>query len=166
MHERLLQRARMLARVDPHRPRQANLRGAVSSACYALFHLLVSEAAERFVQHEEMASRIARLYNHGEMRKVCAHFADDRLPRGIRPVGTYTINADVRAVAEAFVRLQDARHLADYDPNRNYHRGGALGNFLLAEQAFEAWGRARRSDDARLLLACFLLWERWDRDPR
>ncbi len=33
-------------------------------------------------------------------------------------------------------------------------------------EASEAWGRIRKMDDARLYLASFLLWKRWDEDPR
>ncbi len=40
LHADLLDPAEQLAQLDPRRPKQANLRRAVSSAYYALFHLL------------------------------------------------------------------------------------------------------------------------------
>ena len=40
----LLEQARHLAKRGKKRPRQASLRRAVSTAYYALFHLLISEA--------------------------------------------------------------------------------------------------------------------------
>jgi hypothetical protein len=40
LHADLLEQAGNLARLDPTRPKQVNLRRAVSSAYYALFHLL------------------------------------------------------------------------------------------------------------------------------
>src|SRR5712692_5365690 len=40
----LLEQARHLANREKKRPRQASLRRAVSTAYYALFHLLISEA--------------------------------------------------------------------------------------------------------------------------
>jgi hypothetical protein len=44
VHEHLLEQAVTLARLDARRPKQANLRRAISAAYYALFHLLVDEA--------------------------------------------------------------------------------------------------------------------------
>jgi hypothetical protein len=44
VHEDLLEQAVRLAMLDVRRPKQANLRRAVSSAYYAVFHLLVDEA--------------------------------------------------------------------------------------------------------------------------
>jgi hypothetical protein len=41
----LLAQARRLVSLDPRRPRQASLRRAISTAYYALFHLLISEAS-------------------------------------------------------------------------------------------------------------------------
>ena len=45
LHADLLEQAEQLAQLDPRRPKQANLRRAVSSAYYALFHLLTWEAS-------------------------------------------------------------------------------------------------------------------------
>ena len=44
MHEDLLKQAARLATLDVKKPKQANLRRAISSAYYAVFHLLVDEA--------------------------------------------------------------------------------------------------------------------------
>jgi len=71
-----------------------------------------------------------------------------------------------KIVANAFVRLQQARHEADYDVARKFSRREALAYIQTARRAFEAWERVRRMDDARLYLACFNLWKRWDEDPR
>jgi hypothetical protein len=49
LHMDLLQQARRLARLDPNRPRQANLRRAVSAAYYALFHYLIDQACRNAV---------------------------------------------------------------------------------------------------------------------
>ena len=42
--EDLLEQANHLARREPKRPKQASLRRAVSTAYYALFHLLIGQA--------------------------------------------------------------------------------------------------------------------------
>jgi hypothetical protein len=41
MHDDLFAQAEMLAKVDATKPKQVNLRRAVSSAYYAVFHYLV-----------------------------------------------------------------------------------------------------------------------------
>ena len=44
MYKDLLEQALRLAKLDAKKPKQANLRRAISSAYYALFHMLVNEA--------------------------------------------------------------------------------------------------------------------------
>ncbi|MFM7844718.1 MAG: hypothetical protein ACKPEY_10870, partial [Planctomycetota bacterium] len=43
MYDNLIVLARTIAEMGPKRPRQANLRRAVSTAYYAVFHYLVDE---------------------------------------------------------------------------------------------------------------------------
>lgn len=47
LHHDLLEQAEHLAKRETKKPKQASLRRAVSSAYYALFHLLVSDGARR-----------------------------------------------------------------------------------------------------------------------
>src|SRR5712691_6919600 len=49
LHGDLLAQARSLLRREPRRPKQASLRRAVSTAYYALFHLLIHEATRMLV---------------------------------------------------------------------------------------------------------------------
>jgi hypothetical protein len=44
MHEDLFAQAELLAKTDVRKPKQVNLRRAVSSAYYGLFHYLVDES--------------------------------------------------------------------------------------------------------------------------
>jgi len=90
--------------------------------------------------------------------------ANDKLPKGLQPPGGgYATPPDLKSVASAFVSLQEARHTADYDLSRTFRRQEALDLVESARQAFQAWERVRRLDDARVYLACFLLWKRWTR---
>jgi len=167
LHADLLEQAETLAQLDPRRPKQANLRRAVSSAYYALFHLLTSEASALYAAESGMAARINRTLNHGEMKKASSMIANDKLPKGVQPPGgTYTTPPDLKSVANAFVSLQQARHEADYDLARTFRRQEALAFVEEARQAFEAWERVRKMDDSRIYLACFQLWKRWDEDAR
>jgi uncharacterized protein (UPF0332 family) len=47
LHDDLLAQAEHLARVDKKKPKQANLRRAVSAAYYALFHPVASSSPAR-----------------------------------------------------------------------------------------------------------------------
>ncbi len=167
LHADLLDQAEQLAQLDPRRPKQANLRRAVSSAYYALFHLLAWEASALYAAEPGMAARINRTHNHGEMKKASSMIANDKLPKAVQPPsGGYTTPPDLKSVANAFVSLQQARHEADYDLSRTFRKQEALDFVESARQAFEAWERVRRTDDARVYMACFHLWKRWDEDPR
>jgi uncharacterized protein (UPF0332 family) len=167
LHVDLLKQSKQLAHLDPRRPKQVNLRRAISSAYYALFHLLTSEASALYAAEFELAARINRTLNHGEMRKVSSMIANNKLPKGVQaPGGGYITPRELKTVANAFVNLQQARHEADYDLARTFSRKQAMEFVQMAREAFETWGKVRKTDDARLYLACFHLWKRWDEDPR
>lgn len=89
LHDDLLEQATQLARLDPRRPKQANLRRAVSSAYYALFHLLTEEAAGLYASEGGLIARVCRTHNHADMKKVSMQFGGSRLPKAIQPRGPY-----------------------------------------------------------------------------
>jgi hypothetical protein len=74
----LLTQARSLATSDPKKPKQANLRRAVSSAYYALFHFLSEEAARSFVgagpQDRVRRDLARRAVAHTRLKDVCQEF--------------------------------------------------------------------------------------------
>jgi hypothetical protein len=101
------------------------------------------------------------------MKKASSMIANDKLPKGVQPPGGgYTTPADLKNVANAFVTLQRARHEADYDLARTFRRQETLAFIQTARLAFTAWEKVKKDDYARLYLGCFLLWKRWDEDPR
>jgi hypothetical protein len=139
----LLAQARHLASKDLGTPEQASLRRAVSTAYYALFHLLVSEASSLLASGDaRLQDLVARAFDHGDMRGACATFASSgTLPALIGAhYGRVTLPLELKAVAQAFVDLQGARHDADYATHRGWTRTEALTEVERAEQAFEAWG--------------------------
>lgn len=163
----LLAHAERLLDLDPRRPKQATLRRAISAAYYSLFHLLTSEAAGLFAGEPGLAAQIGRSLNHGEMKKASQSFSTGQLPKSLKPAkGAYAVPPDLKIVAETFIVLQTKRHLADYDLAQQFRKEAVQTLAGQARQAFEAWARIRKSDDARLYLACFLLWKRWDDEPR
>lgn len=167
LHKDLLVQADQLARLGPGRPKQSSLRRAVSSAYYGLFHLLTFEVSALYVVEPGLAARINRTLNHGEMKKASSMIANNNLPKALQPQGGgYDIQPEVRMVANAFVSLQQARHEADYDLSRTFRRQETLEFVQSAGKAFATWDRVRKTDDARLYLACLHLWERWNKDQR
>jgi hypothetical protein len=93
----LIEQARDLAAHDAlGAPRQANLRRAVSTAYYALFHFLVHEACRFFVGAQPAQSTLrgvlARSFDHTAMKKAATSFASGNLPLGFSqhcPLGTF-----------------------------------------------------------------------------
>jgi len=80
----LLRQAIGLAEQDPKKPLQANLRRAVSSAYYALFHLLVSESTAQIAgtapDNARLRLALSRAYAHGDMAMVAKWFEGQQLP--------------------------------------------------------------------------------------
>ena len=133
LHDDLLDQAQQLAQWDPRRPRQVNLRRTVSSAYYALFHLLSSETSALFAVEPNLVARINRTLNHGDMKKTSTMIGNGKLPKSVQsPRGSYTIPVDLKTVTSTFIKLQDARHEADYDLTRLFRRQEVLDYVQLA----------------------------------
>jgi hypothetical protein len=64
----------LLSKDHPNPPKQASLRRAVSTAYYALFHLLIDEAVGNWSVARQRGL-LARSFEHRAMKKVC----DDRI---------------------------------------------------------------------------------------
>jgi hypothetical protein len=82
----LIVTARRLARANPNRPRQADLRRAVSTAYYAVFHALARQCADRFVGTGHNRSRPAwqqvyRALDHGFAKNACFQAANLGFPK-------------------------------------------------------------------------------------
>ena len=107
----LLAQAQHLAGREPRRPRQASLRRAVSTAYYALFHLLIREASQRLLRGPAMQKLVARVFTHTEMSKASRSFSGGTLPQKfVGIIGSQPLPLALRNVANAFVELQQARH--------------------------------------------------------
>jgi hypothetical protein len=74
----LLAQARLLARREPRRPKQASLRRSISASYYALFHFLIEETTRLTMgaAHGRTSLRqfAGRAFVHGKMKDVCAEF--------------------------------------------------------------------------------------------
>jgi uncharacterized protein (UPF0332 family) len=111
--DRLFAQARMLAD-SGRKPHDSDLKRAISTTYYAVFHCLAALCANAVVGRRKSraaAWRLAyRAIEHGKAKTDCMRFAKDNQGLGDRSVSV------LRELSIIFVELQDERHKADYDP--------------------------------------------------
>lgn len=161
--EDLLEQAEHLASWDQRRPRQASLRRAVSTAYYSLFHLLCGEATAALVSGGEFRALLARAFSHTDLKKACQLFANRTVPNHLQGVAGAVVPPDLQRVAQAFIKLQLARHEADYNLTTALNRPDALSHIRTAREAFDAWQRVRTDPVTRVFLVSLLVGDRWNR---
>jgi uncharacterized protein (UPF0332 family) len=163
LHDDLLEQAAHLASRERKKPRQASLRRAVSAAYYALFHLLAAEGARNFVpsQPPGLRAQVGRAFSHDGMEQVCKQFAAGAASERAAQLLQGPIEPDLKAVAQAFVFLQRARHEADYDVGTTFNRVDTLQNIERARAAFRSWQQVRSNPNSLIFLAALLLQKNW-----
>ncbi len=145
-HDDLIQHAIFLSELNlPNEPKQVDLRRAVSAAYYGLFHLLTTEAAQNW-KHPNQRDRFARMFDHGRMKTCCSRISSRPLPSAPTEISTA---ADLKLIADSFVKLQQARHTADYDNSRVWSRTQVWEMITQAEDAMAAWSNIREKDMAQ-----------------
>jgi uncharacterized protein (UPF0332 family) len=147
----MLSTARRLAVASRSKPRQSDLRRAVSSAYYALFHAIAKDVADVLVgvghDRPDNAWRQAyRALDHGPAKTACEQLRSLNFPPRLQDCG------------DAFVEFQLARHRADYDPAHRLQRAEALAAVARAEEAIGQLKSCRRKD--RKAFAVLLLLKR------
>jgi len=150
----LLAQAGILANLDKKRPRQASLRRAVSTAYYALFHLLTNAAVSNWKQ-ARLRADLARGFEHRKMYQTCNGTRNKQFPGANQTSGQH-----LRLVAETFVQLQALRNLADYDNSRRWTKTQVRGSITPASAAFDSWRAVRKETIAEDFLLRLLIPER------
>ena len=160
----LLSQARRLARLDSRRPKQGNLRRAVSTAYYALFHFLVDQSSRCVfgTANDRRPFRyvLARAFEHSAMLKACKSFANGTLPAKIQSAlpATFGVALEVRAIARTFVAAQETRHEADYDLSVSFTRADVLALIENIAQAISTFNAVLADVETKFFLACLLAW--------
>lgn len=156
-HDDLLQQAFALAHRERRKPKQVSLRRAVSSAYYALFHLLVAETVSNW-RNPEQRTLLGRSLDHRQMKAACRRMRN--LPQSAWPgVEPATLEA-MQLVASAFAELQEQRHIADYDNDSTWTRTEVLKQVTTVERAFAAWRKIRKERIAQDFLLSLLVKNR------
>jgi hypothetical protein len=119
--EHLFEQADLLITGRGGRPRQADIRRAISAAYYGLFHVAVTAAADQVVGVTNRAkSRYGLVYrsvDHKTLRDLCEAIKKPTPPDKYKPyVSQGGFGPDIIAFAAAVEELQEKRHEADYNP--------------------------------------------------
>ncbi|MGP9820632.1 hypothetical protein ACTZWW_11500 [Salinarimonas sp. NSM] len=145
----LIATARTLVRGRRGRPRQANLKRAVSTAYYATFHAVARICANALVGASKARTDAWVLTYRGLQHG----FAKDVLARR----DTRAMHGGVHEFASAFVLLQEMRHQADYDPRASFTPAEAIAAIDDAESGIAALAAVPAA--IRLDLAARLLFK-------
>jgi hypothetical protein len=145
---------------DAGAPRQADLRRAISTAYYGLFHRLLTAAADTFVGVTKRTTaeygRVYRSIDHRALRELCQDLRKPALPARYGPhVPPKGLGKNIAAMATAFLEMQDKRHAADYDPLARFRLSDAqiaIRTARKAVQLFEKASATRRRVFLALLL--------------
>ena len=134
--------ARLLAGpAGPGRPLETNLRRAVSTAYYGLFHCLAESCANMVVggpgsnRNRAAWLQVYRGLQHGTARNRClernviANFPDE-----------------IRDFAQTFADMQPLRNGADYDPDAEFSRKNVIQSINEAEDAILRFPNAPIAD--------------------
>jgi hypothetical protein len=145
--DHLLDQALSLAMASPAgAPRQADLRRAISTAYYALFHFALTAATDLALgksarrKTPDLYVRAYRTVEHAELRKRSTEIRNAGAGRGI------TVFADT------IVGLQEARHRADYDPLFRIKRSEAIARVFTAVVAIAGFNSASEAEKKSCLV--------------
>lgn len=118
------------------RPRQSDLKRAVSTAYYAMFHALCRNCADCLIgtasaDRSTPAWRQAyRAIDHGHAKGQCNNKKKlEKFPK------------DIEDFANLFYELQIERHTADYDPSSSFSKSDVLSLIEATEASIKAFNK-------------------------
>ena len=102
---------------------------------------------------------LARAFNHSSMKDAAAAFTKDQLPPKLEALlNGEPVENPLVDVANAFIKLQEARHDADYNRARRFTRQETLDLVDQADQAFRDWSQVRNTLQADTFLTALLAY--------
>jgi uncharacterized protein (UPF0332 family) len=160
--EHLFEQAKKLVDVPVGgRPRQADIRRAISTAYYGTFHATVTAATDMYVGATKRVNSqyglVYRSVSHQRLRELCEKVCKS-LPARYAPYAPPAgFGSNIAAFATGVVELQQKRHKADYDPMIRMTRSDAVAAIATARAALVRYDAA--SDDDRAAFLSLLLFE-------
>jgi hypothetical protein len=96
------------------------------------------------------------------MKQACERRSADarRLLKDSLPPSKRTVEEAIAFVADAFVRLQEHRHAADYDVSGEWAKTDAVELVDSVIEAFERWRQVRETPEAQDFLLSLLVKKR------
>jgi len=153
-------------------PRQADLRRAISNAYYAVFHAVVTEAADDLIgrthRTQPRYTMVYRSIDHRSLRSLCELVeridkSGKKNPKKLEVSSRYLpyvpkggFGPDLLALAAAVVELQEKRHLADYDPSYRVSTSDAKAAVATSQDALSRLRNAGRT--ARRVFLALLIF--------
>ena len=137
-------------------PGDAQLRWAVSTAYYVLFHKVLGTASDRLLGSDRKATAayalLYRGFDHRTMKTVCEALHAAKLSERYRTqLRRSEISQDMRDFADLFPRLQRARQSADYDPAVEFSASDASEWIDAAQAVMVAFDRAAPDEQTDVL---------------
>ena len=152
--DHLFEQAEKLISPQLGRPRQVDIRRAISTAYYAIFHAIITAAADQFIgitnRDESRYGLAYRSVDHGWLRKLCEEVQKSTLSTKFRRYAPATgFGANIAALAAAAEELQEKRHSADYDVMIRMNRSDAVLAISTARAALGRFDNAGQPERAR-----------------
>jgi uncharacterized protein (UPF0332 family) len=154
--DHLFEQADKLIASQAGRPRQADIRRAISTAYYGIFHAIVTKAVDQFIgatnrdkSHYGLAYRSV---SHSRLREISNEVQKSTQSNKYRPyVPTTGFGSNIIAFAEAVLELQERRHSADYDVMVSVTRSDAGLAVATARAALSGFGKANQQEQLAFL---------------
>lgn len=121
-------------------PTESEIRCSISSSYYAAFHALAQVCANALIgptesKHPKKAwVEVYRGLNHGVCKKACERANSVNFPECIKEF------------SDAFIQLQEQRHLADYDPYAKFSKADGELWYRLASISIRSLRSAKKID--------------------
>jgi hypothetical protein len=153
--EDLLTLASRLANPAPTEPEQASFRRSISTAYYALFHLLIQDAVQSWNGSSTARFGLERRFEHKTMKDVSSSILRSSWRGWSTPPPSVPL--ELRLVARVFVDLQESRQQADYDNSKAWVSIDAQDKVADARIAFANWAKIRTHPAANEYLLSLLI---------
>ena len=140
--------------MEGNRPRESDLRRAVSTTYYALFHALCQNCADAFIgtrSADRSGPAWRQAYRSPRHNLAKTRFRDQDVMKAFPK--------DIEDFGNTFLNAQAKRHAADYDPSFRVARSEVLADINAAEAAIGKL-KAVRMKDRRALAAWVTLGNR------
>ncbi len=143
MSSSLLKTSEHLLPTGPGRPRQSDLRRAVSTAYYALFHELARTCADRLAGTRARKSEVWRQVYRALDHAGVPNAPGERVRR---------LDPAVQGFVAVWKLMRHARNEADYDPWKRLYKSEVEDNIATIRQAMHQFAKAPAAEQRALAI--------------